>query len=121
MRKQLSDVGLHLVVLRCADLEASRAWYAALGLTLAREQHDGGAPHYSTNVGFATLELYPKRAHGSSGLRLGLTLTGGADVIRRALALGGELVRPGAPEDIDTAAVIRDPDGHTLDISLVHP
>jgi catechol 2,3-dioxygenase-like lactoylglutathione lyase family enzyme len=35
------------VVLRCADLERSRAFYEALGLTVVPEQHGAGPAHFS--------------------------------------------------------------------------
>lgn len=50
---------LDVVVLRCADLDATLAFYERLGLEFAEEQHGRGPRHFSTQLGAAVLELYP--------------------------------------------------------------
>ena len=49
-------VELSLVVLRCADLERTRRFYEALGLTLMPEQHGSGPRHYSARLPLRRLE-----------------------------------------------------------------
>jgi lactoylglutathione lyase len=101
--------GLTLVVLRCADLERSRRFYEALGLTLMREQHGAGPLHYSARVGETVLEFYPDPSGSTRGLRLGLQVIDLAAVVS-ALAKIGAVARPGVPLTID------DPDGHRLEL-----
>lgn len=50
---------LDVVVLRCGDLDATVAFYRALGLEFAEEQHGRGPRHFSTQLGTAVVELYP--------------------------------------------------------------
>lgn len=50
---------LRTLVLRCADIDRSRAFYAALGMVFEFEQHGNASGHYSTNLGGLVLELYP--------------------------------------------------------------
>ena len=50
---------LDVVVFRCADLDATLAFYEGLGLEFAEEQHGRGPRHFSTQLGQAVLELYP--------------------------------------------------------------
>jgi hypothetical protein len=51
--------GIDAVVLRCADLDATRIFYEALGLEFMEERHGRGPRHLSTRLGEAVLELYP--------------------------------------------------------------
>ena len=101
--------GLTLVVLRCADLERSRRFYEALGLTLMPEQHGAGPRHYSARVGQTVLEFYPDAGGSTRGLRLGLELVDLAAAVSE-LAKIGAVPRPGSPVTID------DPDGHRLEL-----
>jgi lactoylglutathione lyase len=103
--------GLTLVVLRCADLERSRRFYEAIGLTLMPEQHGAGPRHYSARVGKTVLEFYPDASGSTRGLRLGIELVDLAAAVS-ALARVGVIPRSGAPVTID------DPDGHRLEL---HP
>ena len=109
---------LNLVVLRTADLDRLRAFYALLGLTLVMEQHGNGPVHYSAAAGPVTLELYPA------------TVAAGPDASTRV----GFLVRdfPGACEALRAAghtirvepkvsawglrAVVLDPDGRAVEL-----
>ena len=100
---------LTLVVLRCSDLERSRAFYEALGLTLTPEQHGSGPRHYSTRVSQTVIEFYPDASGSTRGLRLGLRLVDVSAAVSALLEIGAAL-RPGSPPTID------DPDGHRLEL-----
>jgi catechol 2,3-dioxygenase-like lactoylglutathione lyase family enzyme len=105
-------LGLTLVVLRCADLERTRQFYEALGLTLVPEQHAAGPRHYSARVGDTVVEFYPDASGSTRGLRLGLQLVD-VPAAMSALAEIGAVPRPGRPPTID------DPDGHRLELHSV--
>jgi hypothetical protein len=101
---------LDLLVLRCADLGASKVFYEALGLVLTREQHGNGPVHYSTLLGSTVLELYPTRADTVSkgdSVRLGLTVQDVAAAVAR-LEQAGFAVR----SDRQPVTVLN-PDGRT--------
>ncbi len=110
---------LNLVVLRCSDIEQSRRFYAALGLSLRDEQHGDGPKHYSVTLGGVVLELYPSDGSPSTGVRLGLALSATHAAIHEALALGGKVVRRSGAAESKSRVVLRDPDGHVLDIALL--
>jgi lactoylglutathione lyase len=110
-----AQIELEYVVLRCRDLEQSRAFYSALGLELAQEQHGKGAPHYSCNLGRVVIELYPLVGKESAGVRLGLRLVSVRSAVTAAVKAGATVVRL----DVDAivpSAVLRDPDGHEIAI-----
>jgi catechol 2,3-dioxygenase-like lactoylglutathione lyase family enzyme len=106
---------LCLVVLRCRDLERSRAFYAALGLELVREQHEGGPVHHAVVLeGGVVLELYPssERAMPSS-VRLGLRVS---DVEAAAQAVSKLFPASVSSRSVQRAIVV-DPDGNTVELT----
>lgn len=101
---------IQLLVLRCADLEASRRFYEALGLDLQEERHGDGPRHLSASVGGAVVELYPVDARGPSNIRWGLRVDDLDPVLARLAALGIATRREGE------AHVVVDPDGSHLEL-----
>ena len=103
---------LTLVVLRCRDLELSRSFYEALGLTFAPEKHGSGPEHYSTRLAQTVLELYPA-AEPATPMRIGLRVDNFQHVL---VALASSVMR----ENTDTSpqsALLRDPDGNKVEIT----
>jgi lactoylglutathione lyase len=107
---------LHLIVLRCADIERSRAFYKALGLSLVSEQHDRGPRHYSCTMGDIVMELYPLgKSEPTAGVRLGLRVRDIREVVAavRAAQVGEVL---DLTEHGPLSAVVQDPDGHKIQL-----
>ena len=57
---------LNRLVLRCGDLEASRAFYELLGLRFERHAHGSGPEHYAHEDERGVLELYPAKGPGDA-------------------------------------------------------
>jgi len=112
----MSSPLVDLIVLRCADLDQSRQFYHALGLSLALEQHGGGPRHYSCAMGGLVLELYPMGSGvGTAGLRLGIRVADVSAVVGAVRDSGlGEVVRYTGAAPVH--ALLRDPDGHTIQL-----
>jgi lactoylglutathione lyase len=86
-------VKLRLVVLRCEDLERSRRFYEALGLSFVEEQHGAGPRHFAAVIADLVIELYPASAtHPVNDIRLGFEVT-----------------------DVE-AGVVEDPDGRKIEL-----
>jgi lactoylglutathione lyase len=109
-----SSLVLEYVVLRCAHLERSRAFYEALGVHLVDEQHGSGARHYSCRLGKVVLELYPLIARPTSGVRLGLRVANVGTVVEAVKGVGEVVGVKGS--GASASAVLRDPDGHEIAI-----
>ncbi len=104
------------VVLRCADIERARMFYEALGLTLQSERHGSGPRHYSTVIGQTVVELYPETTQQSTlGIRLGLRVTNVAEILRAVEEIGGTVLRANL-ESLPPSVVLRDFDGHKLEL-----
>jgi lactoylglutathione lyase len=105
---------LTLLVVRCQDVESAHRFYAALGLSLTKEQHGAGPVHYSCQLGSTVLELYPTTS-ATSNVRLGLAVPNLDVALERVRLLGGRIEREPTPES--RVAVVRDPDGNALELS----
>jgi catechol 2,3-dioxygenase-like lactoylglutathione lyase family enzyme len=103
----ITDVAL--LVLRCADLPASKAFYEALGLTFRLEKHGRGPEHWSCQIGSLVLELYPTSTAPTSTERLGFHVVDVQAAVTAAVAAGGRLEGP---------ALVVDPDGRKVELSV---
>src|SRR5690349_10899033 len=111
-----SPFRLTLLVLRCADLERSKCFYEALGLSFDGEQHQSGPRHYSTRLGATVLELYPGAASAGTPLRLGIAVPDvGATVA--AVRGFGDVVLQLDDETPHVRALVRDPDGNKVELT----
>lgn len=93
---------LDLLVLRCRDIEKTRAFYTQLGLIFEREQHGNSPVHYSAHIGSMLLELYPA--------------TGEPDNVRLGFVVSSAIL---AHFGMSNHGVIRDPDGRGVELSMV--
>ena len=105
---------MSLVVLRVADLDASRRFYEGLGLTLRSERHGDGPRHLSAGLGGVVLELYPLASGApTTGLRLGLSVPAPtAEAAASSAAAFRTFTRAG-----HQVVVLHDPDGHTIELT----
>ena len=110
-------MNLSLVTLRSRDLEASERFYAGLGLSFTRHAH-GGPEHLCAERGGVVFEIYPllDPASASSGVRLGFDVDDAEAAVRRLLDAGGTLERPLTPSRFGLRAVVRDFDGHAVEV-----
>jgi catechol 2,3-dioxygenase-like lactoylglutathione lyase family enzyme len=108
---------LTLLVLRCGDLEASRRFYAALGLVLITEQHGSGPVHYSCQLGATVLELYPSTS-ATTSTRLGIDVPSVTHALRAVRSLGGRIDREPTPEH--GSCLVRDPDGNAVELTQLN-
>ena len=107
---------LNLIVLRCRDLDRSRAFYAALGMTFTRHRHGNGPEHLAHEDGRGVFELYPLAADAPAD-QTGLGF-GSADLIGLAerLAAEGFEPQPIKANPWGTSFVVRDPDGRRVEV-----
>lgn len=104
--------GLDLVVLRVAELPASRAFYEAVGVTFVEEQHGRGPEHLAGTLGNGVvLELYPA-ANPSPDQRLGFLVDDLGAVLRAVKDLDGMVLTERSGH-----ATVVDPDGRKVDLT----
>ncbi|MYN45325.1 glyoxalase [Pseudoduganella sp. FT93W] len=119
---------LHLILLGVADVAASVRFYQALGWQQAATSNDGFAKFdlggYAlcllSRAAFAADARSPT-ASGSGFAGIGLVYLARtpdevAQVLARAVAAGGTLVKPATRTDWGVAGYFKDPDGHLFEV-----
>lgn len=115
----MGDLSLSLLVLKTRQIEKMRAFYQALGVDLAEEQHGKGPVHFAGKVGAVVLEVYPLPDDGTptdSDTRLGFTVEKLAVTAERLQAIG--ILVPGNPQMTEWGqrVVVGDPDGRAVEL-----
>ena len=115
----MTDVSLSLVVLKTRQVEKLRAFYQALGIELAEEQHGKGPIHYAGRIGSVVLEVYPLTEDGTptdSTTRLGFAIGKLTEATEQLKALGISV--PDNPQATEWGyrVVVRDPDGRAVEL-----
>lgn len=107
---------LNLLVLRCRDIERSRAFYEAFGLTFTRHRHGAGPEHYAHEDGRGVLELYPAALpDAGDATGLGFSALHLQPLIDQLDTLGFE-PKPVRDNPWGRSFVVRDPDGRRVEV-----
>ena len=113
---------VNLLVLRSPDIHRAARFYRALGLLFTAERHDTGPEHYSSSVNGCVFELYPLAAgrEPTTATRIGFSVDSVDELVPLVQAVGAEVVS--APHDSEWGrrAVVRDLDGHTVELVTPH-
>lgn len=110
---------LKLLVLRTPQLNRLRGFYQLLGIDFAEERHGTGPTHFAGRVGDSVLELYPLQDEGGtvdSTVRLGFSVTDLSEAIRSLEAGGATILNGPRPTAWGNRAVVRDPDGRSVEL-----
>ena len=111
------ELALNLVVLRAADLDASKQFYEHLGLRFARHKHGAGVEHYACELPALVLEIYPKSDVSSAGARIGFSVPEVDKPVESFRAAGYEILVEPQGSPWGRRAVVRDPDGHSVELT----
>src|SRR4051794_38131628 len=107
-------MNLNLLVLRCHNLEKSRAFYELLGFEFIEHAHGSGPRHFASELADFVFELYPAPSSDY------LDQTGVGFVTDDLPAIHDQLSQAGyKPESIKqnpwgSTFVVRDPDGRRV-------
>jgi catechol 2,3-dioxygenase-like lactoylglutathione lyase family enzyme len=111
---------LNLLVLKTHDLPRLRNFFAPLGLAFVEEQHGKGPVHFAAHCGDLVLELYPLPDDASvpdATTRLGFAVADLEATLQGLRALGAEVVREPRATAWGRQAVVRDPDGRSVELT----
>ena len=115
----MAEVSLRLLVLKTPRVDRLRAFYHTLGIDSTEERHGEGPLHYTARVGDTILELYPLSGEAGSAdttTRLGFAVSNLAEVIQTLKDAGAAIVREPQPTPWGLRAMVRDPDGRTIEL-----
>jgi lactoylglutathione lyase len=109
---------LTLLVLKTHQMDWLRTFYATLGIEFVEERHGNGPLHYSGRVGGTVFELYPLPADSgpSHETRLGFAVENLTETVRVLTSAGVEVITPAGRTPWGLRAVVRDPDGRTVEL-----
>jgi lactoylglutathione lyase len=112
---------LNLLVLRSPDIERAISFYQLLGLTFTRHAHGAGPEHYTAEMGELMFEVYPLTAKSSptTSVRIGFRVEELDALLAKLTQEGISMVAPPADSQWGRRAVVKDWDGHTVE--LVEP
>lgn len=112
-----SPPSLNLIVLRSADIDQAARFYTALGLQFIKHRHGSGPEHYSSIVAQIVFELYPLgKLPPTIGTRIGFSVEDVDVTVPVLVAVGAELVSPPANSEWGRRAVVKDLDGHVVEL-----
>ena len=106
---------LNLLVLRCGNLERSKAFYSLFGMAFVKEQHGNGPAHYSFTSDGGTFELYPTEGGAPDQTGLGF-VTGDLDGLHMLLRRNQFAPREIRDTELGRMFVARDPDGRRVEV-----
>lgn len=106
-----------LLTVRSKDLRRAEQFYGVLGVVFARHAH-GGPEHLCSESGGMVFEVYPL-AEGqlpTSSTRLGFRVDDVSRALRELESIGAEVVQRLRVSAFGLRAVVRDGDGHCVEI-----
>jgi lactoylglutathione lyase len=106
---------LNLLVLRCGDIERSKAFYELFGMAFVQEQHGNGPIHYSATDDSGVFELYPREAGAPDQTGLGF-VTAELDGLHALLRKNQFAPREVRETELGRMFVARDPDGRRIEV-----
>ena len=110
---------LNLVVLRSSDIDRAATFYREMGLLFTRHAHGSGPEHYASEVGGLVFEIYPLTSKSSptTGTRFGFRVDSVDEIVGLLSKIGAVVVTPPAASDWGRRAVVKDFDGHIVELT----
>jgi len=109
---------LNLVVLRSPDIDRAAQFYQSLGLLFTKHAHGKGPEHYSSEVYGFVFEIYPLTPQSGPTIttRIGFNVDDVDGLVKSVAALGAEIISPAKDSEWGRRAVVKDLDGHTVEL-----
>ena len=106
---------LNLLVLRCGNIERSKAFYELFGMAFAEHKHGNGPRHYASEDDSGVFELYPLEGGTADQTGLGF-VTGDLDGLHMLLRRNQFAPREVRTTELGRNFVVRDPDGRRVEV-----
>lgn len=107
----------NLLVVRSSDLERAERFYRQLGVAFVRHAH-GGPEHLCAEFAGMLFEIHPVGIgrESTAATRLGFAVADVGAVLARLQTVDAELLQAPRPSPWGLRAVVRDPDGHCVEL-----
>ena len=108
----------NLLVIRSPDIDRAVTFYETIGMLFERHSHGKGPEHYASETCGFVFEIYPQRneSANTTKTRLGFNVNSVEHVLALLESLDVEVVSPAKDSQWGRRAVVRDLDGHTVEL-----
>lgn len=108
---------VNLLVIRSPDIHRAVTFYEAMGLSFERHRHGTGPEHYAAeNDGFV-FEIYPAKADKSTvATRFGFRVADVDSIVEKLRQNEATIVSEPSDSEWGRRAIVRDFDGHTIEL-----
>ena len=108
---------MNLTVLRSPNIDRASEFYLEIGLLFTKNRHGNGPEHYTSSVNGFVFEIYPIDKHPPTiGTRIGFSVDDVDSIVPMLVAIGAELISPAADSEWGRRAVVKDLDGHVVEL-----
>lgn len=109
---------LNLLVLRARHPAKLARFYEEFGCQFEQERHGSGPAHFACSQNGSVFEIYPLSSQGigTTEVRVGFRVDDVDAACQRAIALNGALLSSPSDSEWGRRAVLRDPEGHTVEL-----
>ena len=115
----MTSPNLKLLVIKTLRMQELRRFYETLGCEFVEEQHGRGPLHLAAEIGEAVFEIYPlpnKTSPVDTTTRLGFDVTDLDGVVDKLKTEHSEIVTAAKETAWGKRAVVRDPDGRSVEL-----
>ena len=122
-QKPSTGPALNLFVIRSAEPILTVAFYKLLGLCFQEEQHGEGQIHWAAESGEVVMEVYPARspAEVNNTIRLGFDVRDLGSIVVSLREMGAQVVSDQKQTQEGLRALVKDPDGRTIELAQRYP
>ena len=108
----------NLLVIRSPNIERAVTFYETLGIRFQRHSHGKGPEHYASETCGFVFEIYPQRDESASttSTRIGFNVDSVDGSLELLAKLDIDVVSPAKDSEWGRRAVVRDLDGHTVEL-----
>ncbi|MGN6544699.1 MAG: VOC family protein [Aureliella sp.] len=108
---------MNLIVLRSSDIDRAAEFYSQMGMLFTKHRHGRGPEHYTSSINGFVFELYPLGDHPPTiGTRIGFSVDDVDSIVPLLVEIGAELVSPVSDSQWGRRAVMKDFDGHVVEL-----
>jgi lactoylglutathione lyase len=110
---------LSLVVIRVGCADRAIPFYQTLGFQFTKHAHGNGPEHYTSETAGLVFEIYPLTPGQTptTSVRIGFRVADVDQLVRQLAAIGAPIVTPAQDSPWGRRAVVKDFDGHTVELS----
>ena len=108
----------NLLVIRSPDIERAVTFYEKIGMRFERHSHGKGPEHYACETDGFVFEIYPQQNEtgATKNTRIGFKVKSVDNTLQSLRDLDVEVVSPARDSEWGRRAVVRDLDGHTVEL-----